>query len=116
MRVLVQRCKKCGALGVGPAAVKLHPMNGDLLCDADWREALEWEASRANVVEGIKRELTIYDKPKTKKLKPHDWRGYITEQSEFAAWALAINDRRIFVHYFARAVYAWALKEQYDQV
>lgn len=114
-RLKIQRCKTCHMLGVGPNAVKLYPLDDLLYCERGtpkdpgcYRQALAWHESRPNIILALMFEIA---KPReVKELGNIDWRPYIYECCEMAAWALD-HDRRTFVHYFARAVYAWTLRE-----
>ncbi len=122
MRLTLKRCHTCRALGVGPRAVRLWPFEGRMYCASDYRDALTWGESRGNVVRGTEN-LYNYQQDAIKHmrksgyiefamLKPkQNWRAYITECSVMAAMALEYDDRRTFVYYFSRAVWAWALKE-----
>jgi hypothetical protein len=110
----IQKCFTCGALGVGPHKVKLWPFESRMYCREHYQEALGWDESRGQVIQGIKSLHENYTaRPaKIKKYKKHDWKAYIQECAEFASIALVHQDRRTFVHYFARAIYAWALQEE----
>lgn len=126
MKLQIKKCATCGALGVGPRAVKLHPLDGLLYCergDAEtpgcYRQALDWHENRSTMVlammfenaavESIERKMR--KAVNIKSTKP-GWLGFIDEQAWLAGWGLEHDDKKIFVYYFARAVWAWALKEQ----
>lgn len=92
-------------------------MNGALYCRDDWRKALVWEEQRGAVLMGL-HSLVTFDRDvrRARWAKPRQapvvkWEIYILELSEMAGWALKAGDRRTFVHYFARAMYAWTLRE-----
>lgn len=108
MKLLVKRCHTCKARGLGPGAVKLWPFEGRLYCAEDYKDTLTWHESRPNIVMALMfeiakpNEVKIWDKP--------DWKQYIFECCQMAEWALG-KDKRTFVHYFSRAMYAWTLKE-----
>lgn len=117
MKLWVKRCRTCGALGVGPKPTKLYPLDDLLYCKEDFKDALEWHESRGQVVSGVKSIKEFHEDvlrpPKKLKVGSRSiWRGYIEEVADMAGWALEVGDRRVFVHYFARAMYAWALKEE----
>lgn len=119
MRLLLKKCHTCGRLGVGPNKIKLWPFEGRLFCQEDYKDALTWDESRSSVIHGITN-LKDFEKAAVRlrryglggpKIIVSDWRGYIQELSEMAAWALQVGDKKTFVHYFSRATHAWALKE-----
>ena len=116
MKLKIKRCHTCGALGLGPHAAKLYPLDDLLYCERGtpkapgcYRQALNWHESRPVVILALRFELS---KPLAQQVYLRlDWRAYIHECSEMAAWALG-KDKRTFVHYFARAVYAWSLENE----
>lgn len=115
MRFQIKKCRTCGALGVGPNAVKLRPLDDQLYCDADWKKALDWHSNRAEVTSGI-RSMAEFEQAVRTGLRPPKvarvrWEGYILECAEMARLALGNGDKRTFAYYFARAMYAWTLKE-----
>jgi hypothetical protein len=119
MKLIIKKCHTCKALGVGPLKVKLWPFENRLYCQEHYHQALTWDESRSNVTNWIKSEFD-FEKAvalvrkwgrKDPIVRVKNWRAYIQECSELAAWAFD-KDRRTFVYYFARAVYAWALKEE----
>jgi len=69
---------------------------------------LAWHESRPNIILALMFEVA--EPIKQRKYLKFDWRTYIFECCEMAAWAFE-RDRRTFVHYFSRAMYAWTLKE-----
>lgn len=113
----VQRCRTCGKLGVGPHAVKLYPFEDHLYCREDFRGALQWHEQRGHVTSGIESmnefmlEIARNGSPLLKRSIQTRWEPYIRDLSGLAGWALEVGDRRTFVHYFARALYAWELRE-----
>ena len=114
-RLKIQRCRTCHALGVGPLAVKLYPLDDLLYCERGtpkdpgcYRQALAWHESRPNIILALMFEIAGSGKKNI--THPPDWRAYIYECCEMAGWALG-KDKRTFVHYFSRAMYAWTLKE-----
>lgn len=126
MKLTLKRCHTCHALGVGPNKVDLWPFEGRLYCKEDYKLALTWEESRDGVTMGIDN-LYEYQRAAirlmrktgylevTWKAKPGvkwDWRFYIEDLCGIAGWAMEVGDRRTFVHYASRAVWAWALKEE----
>lgn len=108
MKLQVKRCHTCKARGLGPGAVKLWPFEGRLYCAEDYKDTLSWHESRPNIILALMFEIA--EPGKKQVTYPPDWRSYIYECCEMAAWALD-RDRRTFVHYFSRAMYAWTLKE-----
>lgn len=122
MKLVLRRCHTCKALGVGPHRVKLWPFEGRLYCKRDYMDALTWDESRWGVVGGIKN-IHDFDQAVTfvrrygRKVRPAgviNWSPYIVECAELAGWALVVDDRRTFVYYFSRALWAWALKEEQE--
>lgn len=120
MRVVLKKCHTCGALGVGPHAVKLWPFENRMYCREHYREPLEWDEERSTVTDAI-RTVKDFDETVASGLwrrmfrpskVPRDWRGYIEECAGLAGWALEAGDRRTFTYYFARATYAWALSQE----
>lgn len=119
MKLQIKKCRTCGALGVGPRAVKLYPMNGHLYCPNDWKGALTWEESRSEVLRGLQAEdqnmKDFVGAWQRVSLPPRPtvttWTAYLHELSGMAGWALQVGDRRTFVHYFSRAMWAWELSE-----
>ena len=113
MKLTLRRCRDCGALGMGPSAVKLIPFEGRLYCAKDWRERLEWDEQRQRVLITIENEYNFLTAkvlptlPKVKRL----WEPYIRDLCALAEFGLVHNDKKIFVHWFARAVLAWGLRE-----
>jgi hypothetical protein len=120
MKVILQRCHTCKALGVGPHAVKLWPFEGRMYCKEHYRDPLTWHESRSEVIRGIEVEFDFGWAVKQLRrwgrkpavIKIQNWRGYIEELCSLAEFGLLRGDKRTFVHYFARATYAWALKEE----
>lgn len=116
MKLQVKRCRTCGALGIGPNAVKLRMFEGRWYCDDHWLEALSWHTNREAVISGIQ-SVVDFDQqvrqglPKVKPVRV-DWLPLIREWSGLAGWALEVGDRRTFVHYFSRAMQAWGLSEE----
>lgn len=115
MKLQIKKCRTCGALGVGPNAVKLRPLDNQLYCDPDWKKALDWHSNRTEVTSGIRSmaefEQAVRAGLRSPKLARVRWEGYILECAEMARLALKVQDKRTFVHYFSRAMYAWTLKE-----
>jgi len=122
MKLTLRRCHTCRALGVGPNRVKLWPFEGRLYCGSDYRDVLTWDESRGNIVlalqiedanvrEGVRRLRRTGYLTLPTVIHRTEWRGYICDLCQMAGWALAVGDRRTFVYYFSRAVWAWALKE-----
>ena len=116
MNLVVQRCRTCGRVGFGPNGVKLYPLDGQLYCErgtpknpGHWKEALAWHETRQDVILWLQLELA--EPTRKRKFKPLEWVGFIHELAEMAGLALEHDDRRTFVHYASRAVWAWALKE-----
>lgn len=111
-----KRCRTCGVLGVGPNPVKLYPLDDYLYCERGtpkkpgcYREALAWSETRQDVILWLQLELA---EPTRKRVfKPLEWTGFIHELAGMAELALMYNDRKTFVHYAARALWAWTLKE-----
>lgn len=112
MKLQLKRCRTCGAVGVGPAAVRLFPLDGLLYCAPDFKSALDWTTNREGVTMGIERELRVYDRYEDLKFSPQSWSSFLHELSGMAAEALVMDDRRTFVHYFARALWAWELSRE----
>lgn len=115
LRLQIKKCRTCGALGVGPFAVELFPLDDQLYCRSDWKAALEWHSNRLEVTSGI-RSMVEFDRAVRLGVRPAKiarvrWEGYIMECAEMAWLAWTNGDRRTFVYYFARAMYAWTLKE-----
>lgn len=115
MKLQIKKCRTCGALGIGPCAVKLRPLDDQLYCDADWKKALDWFSNRSEVTSGI-RSMAEFEQAVRSGLRPAKiacvrWEGYILECAEMARLALKVQDKRTFVYYFSRAMYAWTLKE-----
>lgn len=119
MKLLIKKCFSCGALGIGPNAVKLWPFEGRLYCREHYKDPLTWHESRSEVVRGIT-SMAEQDAAvarvrrwgrKIQKIPKQDWGPYIAEHAELAAWAMTQGDKRTFTYYFSRAVWAWALKE-----
>lgn len=116
--IQIKRCRTCKALGVGPNAVKLWPLNGQLYCKAHWSESLQWEEQISQVIRGLEsiksfhREVThpVRKRPPRRT----DWRGYIWECAGLAGLALEHGDKKTFTHYASRAILAWGLKEVQD--
>jgi hypothetical protein len=113
MKFQIKKCFTCGALGIGPHAVKLWPFEDRLYCKEHYKEPLDWHESRGNIVMALMFEVA---RPvDRKRFKSLDWRGYLTELCLLAGWALKIGDKRTFTHYFSRAMYAWSLKQEQAQ-
>jgi hypothetical protein len=122
MRLTVRKCRTCGALGLGPNAIDLWPLDGWLYCREDFKTALQWDEQRSHVVRGVSN-LYTYQQDAVRRIKKlgylqitkveakWDWRGYIQDCAGLAGWALEADDRRTFVYYFSRAMYAWSLME-----
>lgn len=111
-----KRCRTCGVLGVGPAPVRLYPLDGYLYCERGtpkkpgcYREALAWDGTRQDVIFWLQMELA--EPTRQRKFKPFEWKGFIHEQAELAGIALEHGDKKGFVHYASRALWAWYLKE-----
>lgn len=117
MKLQLKRCRTCKALGVGPRAVKLYPLDGELYCASDWKGALSWDESRSEVLRGLQAEdqnmkdfVAAHQRmPVRPRPTVTTWTAYLHELSGMAGWALQVGDRRTFVHYFSRAVWAWEL-------
>lgn len=122
MKLQLKRCRTCGAVGVGPAAVRLFPLDGLLYCREHYGGSLDWTVNRSAVVMGLEREtkLTLLDAQKLLKkfqtAHPYapikNWNAYLHELSGMAAEALVMDDRRTFVYYCARALWAWELSRE----
>lgn len=124
MKLTLQKCAwpGCTVLGVGPGAQKLYPTAGRLWCRKHVRDQIDWEVERENVVHAIGQGydfdkavasglLAKILKKMNQKQPPKDWRGFIEECAGLAGWALSAGDRRTFVYYFARALWAWELSK-----
>jgi hypothetical protein len=115
MKIQLKKCRTCGALGVGPAAQRLYPLEGQLYCKAHYGRSLDWEVNREAVVMGIEGMVNFIKDAHghkiyiTKRSTTQRWEGYIYEQAGMAGEALVIGDRRTFVYYFSRALWAWEL-------
>lgn len=116
MILTIQKCRTCGRVGVGDNSVRLHPLDGYLYCERGtpktpgcYREALAWHETRADVILWLQMELA--EPTHKRRFKPLEWRGFIHELCELAGIALEHHDKKSFVHYFARAMWAWDLKE-----
>lgn len=114
MKIKIKKCRTCGALGVGQSAVKLFPLDDLLYCKAHYGKSLDWTVNREAVVQGLSGMVNfIEDSGKkvylAKQSRPQKWEAYIYEQAGMAAEALVMGDRRTFVYYFSRALWAWEL-------
>lgn len=115
VKLQLKKCRTCGAVGVGPAAVRLFPLDGLLYCAPDFKSALDWTTNREAVTMGLRMEEAhrlIKKHQDVPAYYPKDWKAYLCELSGLAAEALVMGDRRTFVHYFARALWAWELSQQ----
>lgn len=119
LKIKTRRCWTCGARGLGPGAVKLFPFEDRLYCAEDFKAALEWDSRRDTVTGGIKHVITFekaaqlirrYGR-KPAVVRVSNWTPYIWDLCTMAEFGLLRGDRKTFVHYFARAMYAWTLKE-----
>jgi len=115
MILLVKQCKTCGKLGVGPNKVKLFPMDMLLFCHDCWKKQLEWSAEGRDLAInglGYMRKMWKQHPEYVPTAKPRtSWTSYTHEQAELAGIALEHADKRSFVHFFARALYAWTLQQ-----
>lgn len=119
MKLEIKKCRTCGALGVGPNAVKLFPVDGQLYCKSHYGKSLDWAVNREAVIMGIesmtkitpKEGQRIIAKLQNAPVFVKDWNGYIYEQAGMAAEALVMGDHRTFVYYFSRALWAWELSK-----
>ncbi len=125
--IQLRRCHTCHLPGVGPVRAKLYTFEDRLYCATHFKAVLTWHESRGNVVRGLRSEYenrveiernlrrgeTLAQRVQGAMTaeERRDWRGYLVECCELAAWAFEHDSRRTFVYYAARAVYAWALKE-----
>lgn len=114
MRIEIKKCRTCGALGVGPSAVKLFPVDGQLYCQPHFGKSLDWAVNREAVIQGLESlvhfQQDVRNVARVAIIEPKKvWRAYIEEQAGMAAEALVMGDRRTFVYYFSRALWAWEL-------
>lgn len=121
MQIKIKKCKVCGAMPFGAHPVKLMPWEGVWICDKHMREALDWHEIRPSVIRAVESYvnmladaqkrilrtgyLTAFTIPGRKK----NWTPYLQECAGMAELALLHDDRRTFVHYFSRALYAHTL-------
>lgn len=116
MQIQLKKCRTCGALGVGPDAAKLYPLDDLLYCKAHYGNSLDWTVNREAVVQGLGGMVNFLKDSKkiyvAKQESPKNWRSYIEELSGMAAEALVMGDRRTFVYYFSRALWAWELSRE----
>ena len=105
----------------GAKPTKLMPWEGGYMCDTHMREALDWYEVRPSVINAVESFVTMDTQVRAlvKKtgymVKPvktitKSWVAYIYECAEFAGIALDHDDRRTFVYYFSRAMYAHTLE------
>lgn len=120
MKIELKRCRTCGALGVGPNAVKLFPLDDLLYCRPHYGKSLDWTANREAVVQGIESMTKITPQELQRVIKnlgnhisggTKNWAAFISENAGMAAEALVMGDRRTFVYYFSRALWAWELSK-----
>lgn len=119
MKLVIKRCHTCGALGVGPKAVKLWSFEGRMYCKEDYKDPLTWHESRGAVTSGIRSEVEFAStvlrmsrwRPRERRERPQDWRGFIQECAGLAEFGLLRGDQKIFVRYFAKALWAWSLSQ-----
>lgn len=115
MLIQIKRCRTCKALGVGPNAIKLWPLNGQLYCKADWKAALQWDEQISQVIRGLESLVGFHRDvlhPKRKRpMRKINWAPYIWEHAELAGIALEHGDKKTFTHYASRAILAWGLRE-----
>lgn len=120
MKLIPKWCHTCGALGVGPKAVKLWPFEGRFYCKEDYKDPLTWHESRGAVVAGIKSgvdfewaaaQLRKYGR-KPLWVPINNWDPYIRDLCGLAEFGLIQQDKKIFVKYFTLAVWAWALSQE----
>jgi hypothetical protein len=122
VRLILKRCFSCGALGIGLWAVKLWHFESRMYCREHYRDALTWHESRgnislalqiedANVREAARRVRETGYLTKVVRQPKIQWLWYLHDLCALAEFGLLHGDRKTFVYYFARAVYAWELKE-----
>lgn len=123
MQIKIKECRVCGAMPFGVRPVKLMPWEGAYVCDKHMRDALDWHEVRPSVIRAVESYVNMLAEAKKRigrtgylsapdSVKQFDWRGYIQECCGMAELALLHDDRRTFVHYFSRALYAHTLKGQ----
>lgn len=124
MKIQIQKCAQfgCSVLGVGPRAQRLWPLEGRLWCRAHFKPALDWAAAGRELmfdgIDWLRKVWKVYPEFKpldVVKQKPKNWRGLLEEYAGMAGWALEVGDRRTFIHYASRAVWAWALSQQKEE-
>lgn len=119
VKLIPKRCHTCGALGVGPDAVKLWPFEGRFYCKEHYQDPLTWHESRGAVVAGIKSEsefdvaVRAFKRQRGNVLKGawQEWDPYIRDICGLAEFGLIQQDKKIFVKYFTLAVWAWDLSQ-----
>lgn len=117
MKLIPKRCHTCGALGVGHKAVKLWPFEGRMYCKEDYKDPLTWHESRSGVISGIKSEKEFYETVRElgyalpREVPGRNWEPYIRDLCGLAEFGLIHHDQKIFVRYFAKALWAWSLSQ-----
>lgn len=120
MKIVIKKCHECGALGVGPHAVKLWPFESRMYCKEHYKDPLQWHENRAAVTQGIESVFTFEQAAallrrwgrKNPVVRITNWKPHIQELCALAEFGLLRGDKRTFVHYASRAIYAWGLSQE----